>query len=141
MTTVTIPALEPAIQKTKVWIEELAEEMGGDYHNACQALRASLHALRDRLTVEETSDLAAQLPMVVRGMYYEGWNPSHTPSSERDLASFLERVEREMGRGATVDPEQAARSVFKLLSAHCTVGQIDHVRGSLPKELQSLWPS
>lgn len=140
MTALTIPALEPAIHKTNVWLEELAEDMGGDYHNAYQALRASLHALRDRLTVEETSDLAAQLPMVVRGMYYEGWNPSHTPSTEKDLSAFLQRVEKEMGNGATVDPEQAARSVFRLLSAHCTAGQIKHVRGNLPKELQTLWP-
>lgn len=140
MTTLTIPALEPAIHKMNVWLEELAEEMGSDHHHAYQALRASLHALRDRLTVEESSDLAAQLPLIVRGIYYEGWNPSNTPTSEKDQASFFQRIAHEMGGGITVDPEQAARSVFKLLSAHCTAGQINHVRGDLPKELQKLWP-
>ena len=140
MTTTTIPALEPAIQKTNLWLSELAEELGRDYHFAYQGLRATLHALRDRLTIEETSDLASQLPMVIRGIYYEGWNPSHTPTSERDLDSFLQRIADEMGGIPTGDPEVAARAVFKLLAAHCTEGQIDHVRGSLPKELRTLWP-
>lgn len=140
MTALTIPALEPAIHKTNLWLEELAEQMNGDYHHAYQGLRATLHALRDRLPVEETSDLAAQLPLIIRGIYYEGWNPSHTPVPEKDLDSFLQRIAGEMGGGAPPDPGQAARAVFKLLSAHCTAGQINHVRGSLPKELQALWP-
>ncbi len=140
MSALTIPALEPAIHKTNVWLEELAEEMNGDYDHAYKGLRASLHALRDRLTIEESSDLAAQLPLIIRGTYYEGWNPSKTPTGEKDLESFLQRMATEMAGGSSPDPEQAARAVFKLLAAHCTEGQINHVRSNLPKELQALWP-
>jgi len=140
MTTSSIPALEAAIEKTNVWIGELAKDFDGDYHSALQALRACLHALRDRMTVEEASDLAAQLPLVIRGIYYEGWNPSRVPTKERDLESFLERVGSETGSGSTVEPEQAVRSVFRVLSEHCTPGQVRHVRSCLPQEFQSLWP-
>ncbi len=140
MTTLTIPALEGAVKKTNVWIEELAEDFDGDYHNGYQALRACLHALRDCLTVEEASDLAAQLPLIIRGLYYEGWNPAKVPCTDKSLSAFLGRIENEMGRAATVAPEQAARSVFKLLAVHCTIGQVNHVRSHLPKSLQSLWP-
>lgn len=140
MNTVMTPVLESAIHKTNEWLDELAKDIDGDVHHAYQALRASLHVLRDRLPLEESTDLAAQLPLVVRGIYYEGWNPSHTPTSEKDLPSFLQRIADELGGGANIEPEAAAVSVFKLLAHHCTGGQIQHVRGSLPKDLQLLWP-
>jgi uncharacterized protein (DUF2267 family) len=55
-------------------------------------LRTYLHALRDRLTVDEAAELAAQLPELIRGIYYEGWDPSKTPVRYEDLADFLDRV-------------------------------------------------
>jgi len=55
-------------------------------------VRAGLHALRDRLIPDEAVDLGAQLPMLVRGMHYEGWKPNATPSDD-DRQAFLERVE------------------------------------------------
>lgn len=140
MTTSTVSSLEQTIHKTNAWIDELAQDMGREHQQAYAALRAVLHALRDRLTVTEASDLAAQLPMLVRGVYYESWNPAHTPTRDHDLQSFLERIASELEPGPPIDPEQAARSVFKLLSIHCTDGQVNHVRSNLPKELQTLWP-
>jgi uncharacterized protein (DUF2267 family) len=45
-----------------------------------------LHALRDRLPPEIAVHLSAQLPMLVRGIYYEGWKAderSHGPGVRR----------------------------------------------------------
>lgn len=139
MSATMISTFEKTIQKTNQWLEELAEDLGTDPQHAYQALRGALHALRDRLTVEEASDLGSQLPMLVRGVYYESWNPAHTPTTERDLHSFLKRIEGELNIATPFAPEEAARSVFRLLSRHCTDGQIKHVRSSLPKEIASLW--
>lgn len=108
-----IAELESAVAKTNDWLEELAADLGSDSHRSYQALRSVLHALRDRLTVGEATDLAAQLPLVVRGIYYEGWNPSQTPTRERDLESFLQRIADNTGGAPAIDPERAARSVFK----------------------------
>jgi len=61
-----------------------------DKRYAYRALRAVMHAIRDRLTVDETAQLAAQLPELIRGIYYEGWDPSRTPASYHDSKSFLD---------------------------------------------------
>jgi len=141
MTSILVPALEPSVQKTNAWLEEIAQEFEGDYNQAYQGLRAVLQAIRDRLPVEEASDLAAQLPLIIRGLYYEGWNPSNTPTKERNLASFLEKVAEKSGNSSLIDPETSARAVFKLLAVHFTDGQMNHVRDALPADVQELWPT
>lgn len=141
MTTSTVSTLEQTIHKTNAWIGELRDELSTDSQGAYNALRAVLHALRDRLTVEEASDLGAQLPVLVRGIYYESFDPAQQPSDEADKQAFLDRVSRELNEARGVDPESAATAVFRLLAVHCTSGQVDHARGQLPKEVQALWPS
>jgi uncharacterized protein (DUF2267 family) len=61
-------------------------------HKAYLALRATLHALRDRLTVEEVAQLGAQLPTLIRGFYYEGWDPTGKPLRVRHKEQFLARL-------------------------------------------------
>src|ERR671934_238634 len=75
-----VEAFDTTLEKTDAWLNELSDELGtANRHQAYEVLRAFLHALRDRLPVESAAKLGAQLPMLVRGFYYEGWNPTHTP--------------------------------------------------------------
>jgi uncharacterized protein (DUF2267 family) len=74
-----------------------AELSTEDSHHAYRVLRSFLHALRDQLTVDEAAKLAAQLPIFVRGVFYEGWDPSRTPEHARDIESFLTRIAGEAG--------------------------------------------
>ncbi len=128
------------LQKTGMWLEELAQELGTVSPNrAYSVLRAVLHALRDRLTVDEAVMLGAQLPMLVRGFYYEGWRPAGRPDKYRHKSEFLDRV-GELYRGVEESQrEPAVRAVFKLLSHHITGGELNHVRDQLPPELRGLW--
>ena len=140
MTVATVSTLEQTIHKTNQWLDELGQDMGADQHEAYRTMRAVLHALRDRLTVQEATDLGAQLPMLVRGFYYEAYNPSAVPTNERHADAFLQRIGSELDN-VSIEPQRAAESVFRLLATYCTAGQVAHVKSNLPSELQSLWPS
>ena len=141
MATAEISAFQSTLQTTADWLQELNEELGrDDPQQAYRMLRAVLMALRDRMTVEEATDLGAQLPMLIRGFYYEGWNPSKTPTAERDRQSFLNRVAGNLMPNVDGDPEQVVRAVFKVIQNHVTAGEIQDVKSNLPSDVQTLWP-
>jgi uncharacterized protein (DUF2267 family) len=137
----TLPAtLSHAVQQTQEWLKELRDN--GDLADEAQAysvLRAVLHQLRDRLTPDEAVDLAAQLPLVVRGVYFEGWRPGRTPEKVRTKAEFLKGVAAKL-RPHRIPPEPAVRDVLALLNHHCDPGEISDVIAQLPGELRDLWP-
>src|SRR5689334_7840642 len=90
MSATGLKVFDTTVQKTHRWLNELMQLLGwGDKEKAYLALRATLHALRDRLTVEEAAQLSAQLPMLVRVFYFEGWNPTSKPKKERHEEEFL----------------------------------------------------
>jgi uncharacterized protein (DUF2267 family) len=90
MTTARLDIIDRSVEKAHIWINDVAEELWTeDNQRAYRVLRAFLHALRDHLTVDEAAKLAAQLPIFVRGVFYEGWDPSRTPEHARDIDSFL----------------------------------------------------
>ncbi len=131
---------DTTVQKSNIWLKEIMEELGRDNrHQAYTALRAVLQSLRDRLTIEEAAELGAQLPLLVRGVYYEGWNPSGKPAKDRHREDFLLRVADYFVDADSPEPEQAARAVFKVLSRHVAAGEIEDVKHLLPEELRNLW--
>jgi len=136
-----VPALDHTIQLTNVWLKRLSEEHHlGDRHHCYSALRAALHALRDRLTPAQAAHLGAQLPILVRGIYYEGWHMTEAPSNERQIDEFLARVAGELPPMFPRDALGVAKAVFDLLWKELDPGEIAKVIGSLPIPLRSLWP-
>lgn len=133
---------DASLQKTQLWINDLAGELGWyeKPHKTCLAMRTALHALRDRLPIEEAVDLGAQLPILIRGIYYEGWTLSGKPLKERHKSEFLDHVAAVFRDDDRVDPEKLVRSVFKVLARHVSRGEIEQVKHLLPKSLQELWP-
>jgi uncharacterized protein (DUF2267 family) len=130
------------MQKTQVWLNDLMDELDWQDrpHKAYLALRTVLHALRDRLTVQEAMQLGAQLPMLVRGFYYEGWNLKNKPHKERHKEQFLDHVRDTFRDDVTVNPQQVVRAVFRVLQRHTSPGEIEDVKHVMPKALQELWP-
>ncbi len=136
-----IPAtISHAVQQTQEWLHALRDS--GDYANETEALavlRAVLHQLRDRLTPQETVDLGAQLPIIVRGIYYEGWRPSKTPEKLRSADEFLEGVSAKLVPHP-IGAEDATRDVLALLTVTLDEGEIIDVIGQLPASIKQLWP-
>lgn len=137
----TVPAtISHAVQQTQEWLKALCDS--GGYAGEAEALavlRSVLHQLRDRLTPQEAVDFGAQLPIIVRGIYYEGWRPSKTPEKIRSQDEFLEGVSAKL----TPHPlaaEPAARDVFALLAQTLDSGEIADVINQLPMGVKELWP-
>jgi uncharacterized protein (DUF2267 family) len=129
-----------AVQKTNIWLKDLMELLGWkDRHRAYFALRLVLHSLRDHLTVDEVAALGAQLPMLVRGFYYEGWKPADKPLKERKKEAFLLHISAAF-RDPDVDSERVVRAVFQVLKNHLTSGEVEGVKHCVSKEIRSLWP-
>jgi uncharacterized protein (DUF2267 family) len=134
---------DKALSKSNVWLSELSNELG--WANApltLLALRAVLHALRDRLPPDEAVELSAQMPLIIRGVYFDGWDPSATPVKARTKAEFLALVRAGLQRASRdLDPERITRAVLKLIAERVSEGEIRDVRGTLPVEIAELWPA
>jgi len=140
MSVTGITAFDSTIQTTNVWLNDVMDRLGWqDKHRAYHALRAVLHALRDRLSVDQAAALGAQLPMLVRGFYFEGWHPSGTPFKERKREEFLAHISTAFRGDSDVDPQEVCRAVFQVIAKHVTPGEIKHVKINLPGEIRSLW--
>ena len=96
--------------------------------------------LRDRLTVEEAAEFGAQLPMLIRGIYYEGWDPTRKPVKERHREQFLARIQQHFKGNGEINPEILAHAVFSVLAKRITGGEIEDVKHILPAEIRDLWP-
>lgn len=137
-----LAVFDKTLQETNAWLKVLMHEMEmDDREHAYGALKATLHALRDRIGPENASHLGAQLPLLVRGAYYEGWHMAGTPTKERHLEDFLEHVRRELPKGVTVDPERAARATFVALRQRLDPGEFNKLVKMLPPDLRQLWPT
>ena len=137
-----IRVFDSTLQTTHRWLQEL--ELAASLDNEAEAysvLRAVLHALRDRLPADEAVHLGAQLPMLIRGFYYEGWKPSTTPKKQRSLEAFLEGMQPLPTLKGEISAEQALRSVFLMLDHRISEGEIADVRQAMPEEIRRLWPT
>ncbi len=139
MTVTHLDVLDRSVEKAHVWINDLADELGTDDRQyAYRVLRAYLHALRDHLSVDEAAQLAAQLPIFIRGVFYEGWDPSGTPTRDRGVDPFLRRVAREAVLGGETQASVAVSAASRVLSRHVSAGETASVLHMLPAALREL---
>ena len=127
-------------QKTMRWIQDLAHRMGStDMERSYHILRSVLHALRDRLPVDDAVHLAAQMPMLIRGFYFEGWHPANKPDHYRHKQEFLQRIAHDVPDLDPAQRERAASAVFELLNQELTGKGADQARHAMPEEIRDLW--
>lgn len=142
MSTTGLPVFDTTIQETNRWLASVLQRIGGDdRHRAYLVLRAGLHALRDRMETPAIAHFAAQMPILVRGIFYEGWSPGHKPAKERHAAEFLDHFRSQLPPGMTLNADHAVRAVFSVIWDMIDPGEVEKIIGSLPRELRELWVS
>jgi uncharacterized protein (DUF2267 family) len=140
MTTAAVDAFDTTVQETNVWLKSLMQELQlYDGALAWTLFGATLHALRDRLQPQSAAHLGAQLPMLIRGLYYEHWPVAATPIKQRHKAAFLQHLATTFPPGSAADPERVARAVFGIIGQHIDHGAVEKLVKLLPKELRALW--
>ena len=133
-----VDVIDTTVHKTYRWIDEISEELGGiGRREAYRDLRAFLHTIRDRLTVDQAAELGAQLPMLIRGIYYEAWDPSRVPvkmKAEEFVDVFIERAVLPPDR----EPLASLKAAASVLRRHVTEGETEDVVSSLPIDIRRL---
>jgi uncharacterized protein (DUF2267 family) len=134
-----LEVFDRTLQTTHIWLDEIMERLGPDRQHAWRCLGAVLHALRDRVPAELAAHLGAQLPLLVRGLYYDQWRPEHPPDRARHLDDFLARVTEGLHGARPTDPREAAEAVFQVLSRHLDPGQVGKLVHALPEPVREAW--
>ena len=134
-----LEVFDKTLETTHIWLNEIMIDLGPDRHVAWKVLSVVLQKLRDRLPVGLSAHLGAQLPLLVRGVYYDQFEPGKLPAEGHSREEFVAEVAEWLTDTRPVDPNAAIRSVFGVLSRHISEGQIRKVREALPRSLRQSW--
>jgi uncharacterized protein (DUF2267 family)/osmotically-inducible protein OsmY len=141
MSATGLDVFDKTLHITHIWLDELMAEIGPDRHLAWHVLGVVLRAVRDRIPLELAVHLGSQLPLLVRGAYYDRWHaPGRMEAKPRSVEEFLEPIRQEFAQLRPMKARGTTRAVFRILSRHVSPGQIDKVRNSLPGHIRALWP-
>ena len=139
MATTGLDVFDRSVHKSNEWLKELMERLGSDDRRyAYRVLRGYFQVLRDRLTVDEAAQLAAQLPHLLRGVFYEGWDPSRTPETYRDRETFLSRLAERAQLAGPTEASVAAEAATAVLRERIAEGEVEDVMQSLPTSIRTL---
>lgn len=133
---------EKYVAKGNVFLKLVAGDLQVPKDKAGRITRAVLHALRNRLSHEESFQLIAQLPMTLKGVYVDGWNFSNDFNRIVNMNDFLDEVRREDGGLAGYDfgnnskARVAVGVVFKVLNYFVSEGEMNDIIAVMPTDLK-----
>jgi uncharacterized protein (DUF2267 family) len=135
-----LEAIDHTVHLTHEWINELTERLGWtSKRSALHLMRVVLHQVRDRLSPDELAQFSAQLPLLVRGMVFEGWVPKRTPVKEGNAEVFADEIGNSMGDASEYRGAEDIHYVFDLLNNRISRGEVEDIRACLPESLRDLW--
>jgi uncharacterized protein (DUF2267 family) len=139
--TTGLAVFDTTIQESNLWLKEVEANLGDcDRQEAYAALRAVLHALRDRLPAQAAVKFAAQLPMLLRGLYFEGWTLPEETDRARSLEEFADKVVASLHPRFRFDPVTSSEAVFGAIANFVSEGEVDKIVANLPEPVRELWP-
>jgi uncharacterized protein (DUF2267 family) len=136
-----LAVFDTTVQDTNHWLNDVAQRLGGcERQDAYTAVRAVLHALRDRLQAQAAVNFAAQLPMLLRGLYYEGWTLPEKPTRTQHVQDFADAVRASLPPRFRFDAVMCARAVFATAAILMSAGAAQKVMTQIPEHVRDLWP-
>ena len=139
MNTTGLDVFDTTILKTNAWLADLTEHLEiEDRDEAYRVLRAVLHAIRDQLGATENAQLAAQFPMLLRGLYFEGWRP-FAGDRARTREEFEELVMAKHGARPYVNASEMMRAVADTMRRHIEPHEVDKALHCLTEPVQDLF--
>ncbi len=141
MSTTGLDVFDHTVHTTNAWLDEIEAYVGPDRKLAWKALITVLRTLRDGLQPDLAANLGAQLPLLVRGGYYDRYQPSKQPRNFAGEEEFLAVVAEGLEDSRGVSPKLAVAVVLAVLEKHVSPGEIDKVRGALRRDIRALWPA
>lgn len=139
---------EKYAQEATAFMRGLAKELNhpNDLNQTQIILRSVLHTLRDRITVSESLNYLAQLPMFLKAIYVDNWKYHEKPERLKNIADFGEKVKEhqaEYGENQFDWPESTEEIIKKTLSyinrKYVTEGEIEDIKAQLPAELEHIF--
>jgi len=140
MTAQGLEVIDHSVHLAHEWINELAGRLDWtSKRSALRLMRVTLHHIRDHLSPDELAQLSAQLPVIIRGFFFEGWVPKKAPIKERHAEDFIAFINNQMSNTEEYRGRDDIKCVFDLLNARLSRGEIEDVRASLSEDLRQLW--
>jgi len=141
MSATGLATFDDTIHITNIWLKELMERLDTDNRkDAYRALRVTMKALRDRIPNTEVIQLSAQLPMLVRGFFLEGWQPKKAPTDSKTQDEFIAGLSKEFKfTDVRLSDKEIVSEVFGLLRSKISEGEIEDVKSCLPPSIRHLW--
>jgi uncharacterized protein (DUF2267 family) len=135
-----LDVFDTTVQQTNLWLKDIMDRLGtSDRHLAYQVLRATLHMIRNRVGPEPAVHFGAQLPMLIRGLYYEGWHMTDTATRTRILEDFLDDIEYEARRDLGADRKEIVKAVFQVIASRIDPCEVNKLIKVFPENLKALW--
>ena len=136
-----LSVFDRTVQEANTWLRDVQSRLAPcDRQAAYSGLRAVLHVLRDRLPMEAVIGLSAQLPMLLRGLFLEGWRPVGGQSDLSDVDAFAAAVGERLPPNFPRQPNEVAEAVLAAMAEHLDPGETAKLARFLPARLRPLFP-
>jgi uncharacterized protein (DUF2267 family) len=126
-----------------LFLNQLSDElnMAENKPRTLRILKAVFHAIRNRISAEESTHFIAQLPMVLKALYVDGWKIGQKTTHRSTHQDFIEDVYQLSGgaEGAFKrkdEVERYVRAVLDSLSHYISEGEMADIAAMLPPQLR-----
>ena len=133
-------------EEGNLFVKNLAKNLGhpNETGRTGIVLRAVLHTLRERITISESFNMMAQLPMFLKAIYVDNWKYREKPI-RLDKEEFLKEVERHQNQYGEYEfsweksTEDIVKLVIKELSSYIAKGEFEDIMAQLPEDIETMF--